>query len=115
MTATFEALRKIVREIEGELEKARSAIHVPTWRTNAARRVKVYVDSHADGEIGKELHAMAVAEIERRAMRERTEILNAVSMRIEALRVVLPEMAAKACLDLGTAARDMLKPVEDKP
>jgi hypothetical protein len=113
----FDQLRRVVSEVERLLGEAESAHFLPAQMERAAGAVAIYADNRYTNRPTADVIAAAemlkervAAEMRERGERERDTRLEAIVLRVEALRVILPGVAASACIDLGTLARSKFAP-----
>lgn len=110
--SAFAELENHVVAIKALLAKASSAHGLPDRYAASARKITVNGNTYYDDD---KLAIMKAQEIKDRAESEmradgetkRAEILSVCAARIEAFRVLLPELAAKACIELGVTGREM--------
>jgi len=120
-------LSSLIRRIQkltdsGEYGAVGKANNIPLlWR----RRVEAISISARDGswareaksediEAAKAIRAEMAARYEEQGQLERVDALNAIAAELERIRVLLPSLAAKACIEAGCEARKITAIAEDK-
>lgn len=108
------ALRKAMEEIGELLAAANSAENYQARASNLAKQCSVGWDRYGNREVSSDLVGTAKAINERVAeeftaefkARRDAEIAR-LSAQIDSARIALPDLAAKACVELGILAREM--------
>ncbi len=113
----FWQLHQVVSDLRQLLKQAEFERDAVARSVRQADRISISSrHGYDDGETSA-MHAMAVElkdrfieDIRRKAEAEREETMAKLAARVEQLRVVLPGMAAAACIDLGVIARGGYEP-----
>lgn len=111
--SAFEDLELHVKAIRSWLDRAKSAEHLPDRYAASARKLHVNGNTHYDDDklaLAKAIEIKDRAEAEMRIAGEerRDQELLTVRSKVEAYRVRLPDLSAKACIDLGVIARGLI-------
>jgi hypothetical protein len=113
----FDQLRLVVSEIERLIGEAEGAHFLPAQMERAANAVSIYADNRYNNHptaaaltAAELLKERVATEMRERGERERDAKLAAIVLRVESLRVLLPGIAASACIDLGALARSRFAP-----
>ena len=108
------ALRKAIGEIDALLQKANDAERYQASAAIVAKKASVGWDKYGNREISEHMIPTAKAintriaeefEIEFKARRDAE--IERLSAEIDSARIALPDLAAKACVELGVLAREM--------
>tara|TARA_R110000868_G_scaffold118062_9_gene313347 strand:- start:4999 stop:5346 length:348 start_codon:yes stop_codon:yes gene_type:complete len=107
-----EQLKAAIDQMWTMMSQVTSAHNLPNSYAASARKVSVTGNTYFDDDkrsLAKatEIADRAVEEMRREGELERDELLAALSLKIEAARVLLPDLAAKACIELGCLAREI--------
>lgn len=115
---SFKQLHETVERIHRMLRDANYAHNFPNQFYSDAERVSVGNSAygHPSAETldaAKALKERLLAEFRAKGEDKRDCTLDAIAQEIESLRVLLPSMAAAACIDLGARARAGFPPEKD--
>ena len=111
--SAFEELEVHVKVIRQWMEHAKSAQGIPDRYAASARKITVNGNTHYDDDKlalakAKEIAGRAEEKMRSDGERRRDQELATARAKVEAYRVRLPDLSAKACVELGVIARGMI-------
>ena len=119
MSAVFEELEFVIRELRSQIIAAERALEFPRQYARKIETIEISTRYHCNPDemakrIAGEIRDGTVRKLleDGRADRDRFRAKSAAE--IESLRAVLPGLAARACIELGTIARQFAAPIKEE-
>ena len=110
----FKALSDTLRQVIAMVEKANDAENYQNRSAAVARSLSVGFDQYGNRQVQddlmvvcKDINARIAAEVTAEFEARRDQEISCLAAAIDSLRISLPDLAAKACVELGATARDM--------
>lgn len=114
----FKALADTLRLIAAMVEKANAAENFQTRSALVAKNLSTGFDRYGNREVSddllpvcKDINARIAAAVTAEFEARRDQEIERLAASIESIRTTLPDLAAKACVEVGTLCRDMRAPV----